>query len=166
VFKACQSRRTIHGTSTSTRASKTRHTCASWAHQVSRNSSKSSVTMSFRGCTLRCRMTSRQLLVVLVARLLRSRAAAAADSPTMRRATECFRVTCADASVKVARVDPETRVVREHHQPPSNDVFLGVPASLASRRHCRLGMNSGSAASVEIGLLVTGSLSRPTTRMC
>jgi hypothetical protein len=65
------------------------------------------------------------------------------DAPTMERATECLRVTCADAAAKVARWDPKTLKVEQVVNYPSDDIFFGATAALQVGKEIWIGSVRG-----------------------
>jgi hypothetical protein len=64
-------------------------------------------------------------------------------APTAKRASECLRTTCADASAKVARIDPATLRFQEVVNYPSNDVFFGATAALQVGKEIWIGSVRG-----------------------
>ena len=64
-------------------------------------------------------------------------------APTPKRATECLRTKCADASAKVARIDPATLKVQEVVNYPSTDAFFGATAALQVGKEIWIGSVRG-----------------------
>jgi hypothetical protein len=64
-------------------------------------------------------------------------------APTIERATECLRTTCADAAAKVVRLDPHTMKALEVVNYPSNDVFFGATAALQVGKEIWIGSVRG-----------------------
>jgi hypothetical protein len=64
-------------------------------------------------------------------------------APTSKRATECLRTMCADASAKVARIDPATLKIREVVNYPSTDAFFGATAALQVGKEIWIGSVRG-----------------------
>jgi sugar lactone lactonase YvrE len=64
-------------------------------------------------------------------------------APTAKRASECLRTMCADASAKVARIDPQTLKFREVVNYPSNAVFFGATAALQVGKEIWIGAVRG-----------------------